>query len=734
MALILAPGSSAAQSPLNDSTQVRTLRFEGNATFSSSALRSAIETDDTGCRSFVLYPFCWLGGDWAIDRHFLDRSELARDIARLRLFYFRRGFREARADTLVTEAGEDVEVTFRVDEGRPVLVSAVSLVDGAPPVEGLDAADLPLRPGEPLSLLQLEASRDQLLGALGDNGFAHAEVLAGFDIPAGDPYTARVYFEPLPGSLSRYGDITVLGNDDLTESTVRSIMPLEEGDLYSDAQISVAQRNLFELDIVRHVEILTDLGHRPDSVVPLEVRINEAGPHRIEVGGGFSTFRCLNLDTSWTSRNFRGGGRTLQLTGQVWNGLADELASTVCTQAGTGRYGLLNYRVAANFLQPVIFSPRNAFSTRLFLERESFPDVFVRQTVGTDLTFSRNIGRLSATAVTYKPQYGSFDAAEVYFCSNFLICSSEEIDVISAPNMLAPIGVQLSTDQTIPFTNPVRGWAGLVAFEHAGTFTFSDYSYDRLILEGSLYEELGRGSQRVIATRLRTGLLFPETFGGVSTDATDLVISSPSKRFYMGGATTVRGFAAGRLGPRSLQTDVRNLVAAPEATEPGICAAEEVLDLSCDANPLGSNRFTDAPTGGNLLLLGNVEYRAWLTEKLQGSLFLDFGQVWTESSDFELADLEFTPGFGIRYPTPIGPLRLDLAYNFRTSEALPTLTAQLEPFDPANPKEVVTIGQDGTQYVISDALAPLEPLVDFGSDNLWSFNRFQLHLSVGQAF
>jgi hypothetical protein len=165
-----------------------------------------------------------------------------------------------------------------------------------------------------------------------------------------------------------------------------------------------------------------------------------------------------------------------------------------------------------------------------------------------------------------------------------------------------------------------------------------------------------------------------------------------------------------------------------------VCAPEEINNLSCDANPLPDSRFIEAPAGGNVLFLGNIEFRSWPFERLQTSVFLDFGQVWSEDTDVDLSTIQFTPGIGIRYPTPVGPLRLDLAYNFRGRADLPAITAQLEEFDPDNPREIVAVGEDGTSYVVSDGLAPLIPPVAFGSDDLWSLSRFQLHFSIGQAF
>jgi len=729
------PADSSAQINV-DSVPVRDLTFEGNEAFRGSALREAILTEDTHCRSPLLSPFCWLGGDWAIEHRTLDRPEMARDMARIRLFYFRRGYREATVDTSVVEVDGRAAVTFHIDEGRPVLVTQVVVREPGGTADLEAADDLPTAPGSPLSQLLLESSREALLTRLRNLGHAHAEVFVGFDIPAETPFSATVRFDLMPGSVATYGTITFQGLSDLDTATVRRLMPLEEGEVFTERALAQAQRNIFELDIVRHAEILTDLAHVPDSVVPLDVRVNEADPHRVRLGGGMSTFECLTAEGRWTSRNFRGGGRRLDLSVRLWNGLADELAESICNQAGTGVYGRTNYRISADFLQPVVGSPQNSFSSRVFFERESFPQLFVRQTVGTDLLFSRNIGRLSATGLFYRPQYGSFEAAEVYFCSNFLICDAEEIAIVSEPNMLAPVGIALSTDRTNPVFDPVGGWTGLITFEKAGTFTASDYAYERIIVEGSTFVELGRRTQRVIGARLRVGLLNPRAFGGVTTELTDVELTAPQKRFYSGGATSVRGFSTGRLGPRSLQTDVRNLVPDTTRAERSICEPEEILDLTCDANDLPDGGWTEGPTGGNLVLVGNVEYRGWLAEKLQAVVYLDFGQVWSERGDVKLADLEFTPGIGVRYPTPIGPLRLDLAYNFRKTEFLPSITSQLELFDPNlhNADDIVSKGSDGTEYVVSVALAPLIPAVGFGSDDLWSLSRFQIHFSIGQAF
>jgi hypothetical protein len=170
------------------------------------------------------------------------------------------------------------------------------------------------------------------------------------------------------------------------------------------------------------------------------------------------------------------------------------------------------------------------------------------------------------------------------------------------------------------------------------------------------------------------------------------------------------------------------------------CTPEEVMDASCDPEELADDAFLPRPTGGTSLLEGSLEARFPLAGDLwEGATFVDFGQVWEERGGVDLTDLEVTPGFGVRFLSPIGPIRVDLAYRLGAGERLQVVTPQIRPFVPGvdNDSDRLT-GGDGAvlDYVISDE----QELVVLGSRVLWadlapwSLRRFQIHLSIGQAF
>ncbi|HKJ01913.1 MAG TPA: POTRA domain-containing protein, partial [Longimicrobiales bacterium] len=222
--------------------EVAEVRFEGNQAFPSDSLAWAIVTRETECRSVVFAPFCWAGAEFAIRRAYLPRREFPLDQLRLQVWYQQRGYREASIDTATT-VGEDgrVRVTFRVDEGRPVLVDSIAYV-GAEDVVAPDLfRDLPLRVGDPLSDIAADATRDTLTRRLANLGYARVEVLRSSFIPRADPYTAEVTYDIAPGPRSRYGHIAVTGNENLTESTVLRTLQFRSGDLYRVGQVRDAQ-------------------------------------------------------------------------------------------------------------------------------------------------------------------------------------------------------------------------------------------------------------------------------------------------------------------------------------------------------------------------------------------------------------------------------------------------------------------------------------------------------------
>ncbi|MCG6954735.1 MAG: BamA/TamA family outer membrane protein [Gemmatimonadetes bacterium] len=732
MMALLASSALSAQMPPPGRQEVSSVRFVGNHAYPSDSLAWAIVTRQTECRSLVLKPFCWAGADFAIQRAYLYRNEFAVDPTRLRVWYQWRGFREVKIDTTMTVRSDStLQITFHITEGRPTLVDSIGF-EGVEDFRSTSLLEnLPLQRGDRLSSIATDATRDTLIWRLASQGYAHADVLVSFLIPRSDPYHARVTFDVVAGSRAHYGHVSVAGNKNLSESTVLRTIQFRGGDLYRASQLQEAQARLFGLDIVRSASVTPDLSATPDSIVPVHVAVQEGDLHRMRGGAGWSTAECFDVDARWVHRDLLGGGRRLQVHGRVSNILAREYKDLLCPYSGRGPFGRITWLASVDFSQPWIFSTRNAFQASIYGERQSLPNVFVRRAVGLSFALTRSIGPRTPLTLSYRPELSRLDAAEALFCTNFLVCTPQDISSLQGRNWLAPIGIDLTRNTADNVLNPSRGYALSIDLEHAASYTGSDFAYDRVVGEVVRYEPITDRS--VLAGRVRMGWVGAGAFEkllGTPTGGVDIV--HPQKRFYAGGANSVRGYPQSRLGPRVLTTDVEPLLSTAGAG----CTAQEVMDLTCNASPLGDHGFVSRPTGGTRVIEGNLEARFPIASSFEGAVFTDFGQVWGEREKVALRDIQVTPGVGVRYLSAIGPLRVDLAYRFRGGQDLSVVTTQIRPFDPATDTESSKIVVDGQaiDYVKTRALAVLTPQVLFGDSPAWSLRRLQLHLSIGQAF
>ena len=166
-----------------------------------------------------------------------------------------------------------------------------------------------------------------------------------------------------------------------------------------------------------------------------------------------------------------------------------------------------------------------------------------------------------------------------------------------------------------------RGYVLNAHLEQAGAWMWGSYNYRLATLEGRYYQNVSR--LFVLATRVSAGALDP----GDDFDA-----NVPfHKRFFLGGSSSNRGW--GRF----------------------------------EVSPLNASGF---PIGGLSMLDGSVEARFPIAGKLGGVAFADFGNVWAEDWAFDLNDLRYAVGPGLRYQTPIGPARIDVGYQVNPIENL----------------------------------------------------------------
>jgi outer membrane translocation and assembly module TamA len=256
----------------------------------------------------------------------------------------------------------------------------------------------------------------------------------------------------------------------------------------------------------------------------------------------------------------------------------------------------------------------------------------VEQAIRTTFNFSRRIAR-AEVGTQLRPGYSlsgrySFEKTRL-FDEVFKPDEAPLIDKLFPEVRLSKLASSFIFDDRDDPLDPARGSFVLVDTDVAARVIGSEVGFVRTFAQGFLYRQLPMKRRAVVAVGARLGAAH-----GFERLKDGLLVSDlpASERFFAGGDTTVRGFSLDRL------------------------ANEDTLSAS------------GFPLGGNGVVILNGELRMKVVGDLQGVGFLDAGNVVPLASRLTLADLRPAAGFGVRYKTPFGPIRLDLGFNLNPKQ------------------------------------------------------------------
>src|SRR5689334_7429032 len=158
--------------------EVMKLTINGVKHVDQHDLEKSIATQASRCRSLLLEPFCLISKSPVfVEHHYLDRAEMRRDVLRIRVYYWRRGYREATVDSSVAPHGKGVAVTFDVHEGEPTIVAALRIEYDTTLITEKRRNKLALlKVGDPLNMLTLDSMRLAFQNEMWDRGHADAVV------------------------------------------------------------------------------------------------------------------------------------------------------------------------------------------------------------------------------------------------------------------------------------------------------------------------------------------------------------------------------------------------------------------------------------------------------------------------------------------------------------------------------------------------------------------------------
>lgn len=629
---------------------MRGLSFKGNKTIDNETLAAAISTTNSDWFARTgLVSWIGLGG-----KRRLNDKDLERDVERLRLLYRIYGFLEVQVDTVVTRTEEDARITFVITEGEPVRLTALEILgaDSAPRPDRL-LRDLPLRIGEPFNRYLLQSTGDTLTARLREQGFPSARVfLLGRTVDSA-AREAQVVLRVQPGRAQVIGTISVEGAKPRDSAFVVELMAARPGQRYRASSLVRSQRNIAATESYRFaaVEIDTARYDPEGDSVPLVVRLVPGSRYRLGASAGYGTDDCFRGSASLTIRNMFRQGRLLEVSGRITKiGTGDPLdfgldETVLCSRLADDPIGSskLNYSGTISFRQPAFFSPDNVLGLQLFAERRSEFAAYLREEVGGAVSVTRETGSRIPVTVGYRLAWGSTDASDANFCAYFNACNPADIEVAKSRQRQGVVSVGASSLRVNNVLDPSRGTSVGLQLAHSAAWTASEelQRFTRLTGDASAYVPL---SPRVTAAfRLRAGWMTAPT---ITNEEGPFTYVPPDQRFYAGGSNDVRGFDRNDLGP-----------VVYVVLDPAKVPADSVI------NP---DDVTVSPIGGNRLAIANAEIRVpfpllprW---RLVG--FVDAGTVYEDVTDrSDPPQVRVTPGIGIRVATPLGPARLDVAWN-----------------------------------------------------------------------
>jgi outer membrane protein assembly complex protein YaeT len=258
-----------------------------------------------------------------------------------------------------------------------------------------------------------------------------------------------------------------------------------------------------------------------------------------------------------------------------------------------------------HFLQPHFLAPENRFMVTFGPQQFDEPGYFLNST-RLQPRLERKFTDRFTGFLAYRLEYDNL--------SEVPDASLRALRPFDQKGLLSGLSAGLLWNNANDPLNPTSGWTLSFGGEEVGGFLGGRFDLYKLQSEVRRYYPLAE--KTVFASRLK--LAFAEPLdGGKEVPLFE--------RFYAGGGTSVRGYRRSRLGPLSTSDD---------------------------------------PLGGRSLIEGSFELRQNFTETIGGALFVDFGQVSLRSFKVPVDNLKFSAGFGVRYSTPVGPLRLDIGLPF----------------------------------------------------------------------
>jgi len=606
------------------------ISFEGNKYFETSLLARRLQLQTA---SFV-----------SAGR--FSQQLLRNDTDSIRSVYLANGFRDVQVSSTVDDQyrgkKNNLFVAFHIVEGAQTRISSLEIQGNHAIGTTALLSVTGSTPGQPYSEASVTSDRDNILALYFNEGFPEA----GFHeetVPGNTPTEMKLVYHISEGNRTDVAKVLLTGYQYTRPGIIRRQVEIKPGGPLREGDVATTQRQLYNLGVFDRVQIAPQnpAGTDPDKSVVVETLEG----HRYTIGYGFG-FEVQRIAGGSTNPS----GTTL---GASPRGIFEIARANMFGRAQTlsfrARASTLEYRVATTYIADDFLANRSlSMQFTGFAEKTQDIDTFTstRFEGGAQL-----VEKLTpSSSLLYRYFYRRVKASNI---ANTI--SPEQIPLLSQPELVSGFGLTYARDRRDNPGDATRGTFNTADVSYATTALGSSATFFRAFFQNSSFYSLGRsfsiarsvrfGIEEPLGNTIEDNLTFnPAQCSTTAPAITEEIIPLP-ERFFAGGGTSLRGFGLNQAGPR--------------------------------------DPCTGFPVGGLAVLIFNQELHfpmklPFVGSRLGGTIFYDGGNVYTDVNHISaawkspsLTDLNYfshTVGFGFRYPTPVGPVRVDFGYQLNPAQ------------------------------------------------------------------
>jgi len=538
-----------------------------------------------------------------------------RDLAVIEAAYYDRGFLNVKVEKPTVAVSPDkrlIYISVKIIEGDPYRISSVNFSgDLIVPKEKLYSV-IDSRPGDYFSRAKVLKDDQSLADIYQDLGFAYANFNPETNVNPQER-TVALDFKVEKGKLQTVERIEITGNTKTRDTVIRRELRVYEGNLFSASGMRRSKERVTSLGFFETVEMNYKPG-RDDSHVVVTVEVKEKSTGSFQVGFGFSSVENFIFTAQVTQNNFAGWGTTVSLSAQLSS---------------------LRQLLQLSYYDPYFLDSDWLFSFDLYRTQIDQFD-FTRQAVGASASVGYHILEDLIGTIGYTHEWVEASPGGTGTGPNAGVLNTNTIPLYgrfrTGTQSTSAARLTLSWDKRDNRLFPSKGFYQFLSAEFAPEWLGGTLNYARYTAFSRFYFPLPFGS--VFKTNVTLGYI------------ANLDSKYPlpvSELYYVGGINTVRGYSLNSISPSIL---------VPVCGRPD-CLATVFL------------------VGGNKQFILNFELEIPIVPKIgiKAVVFLDAGNSFGVNSSFFQDPQHSLPlglfwatGFGIRWFSPVGPLRFEWGF------------------------------------------------------------------------